>query len=92
MASRPGECVDNGPLIADIDFTRFRMRVSTDRYLSPEHHAREREWRFTITTRRQRPAIRTRDVTADAPLVTLRGVQQAQRKPEVAKQHVARDR
>jgi phenylpropionate dioxygenase-like ring-hydroxylating dioxygenase large terminal subunit len=44
MASAtPGECVDQGPLIAEIDFAPFRMKVSTERYSSPEHHARERE-------------------------------------------------
>jgi phenylpropionate dioxygenase-like ring-hydroxylating dioxygenase large terminal subunit len=43
MAARPGECIDKGPLIADIDFDAFEMRVSTDRYYSPDHHGRERE-------------------------------------------------
>lgn len=42
-ASRPGECIDHGSLIADIDFTPFRMRVSTDRYSSQAYHDRERE-------------------------------------------------
>lgn len=42
-ATRPGECIDHGPLIAEIDFTPFRMRVSTDRYYSQEYHDRERE-------------------------------------------------
>ena len=41
--ARPGECIDQGPLIAEIDFTHFRMRVSTDRYHSREYHAQERE-------------------------------------------------
>ena len=41
--ARPGECIDSGALIAEIDFTRFRLRVSTERYCSPEYHARERE-------------------------------------------------
>jgi phenylpropionate dioxygenase-like ring-hydroxylating dioxygenase large terminal subunit len=39
----PGEIVDQGPRIAEIDFTPFRMTVSTDRYHSPAYHARERE-------------------------------------------------
>ena len=42
-ATRPGECIDHGPLIAEIDFTPFRMRVSTDRYSSQAYHDRERE-------------------------------------------------
>jgi phenylpropionate dioxygenase-like ring-hydroxylating dioxygenase large terminal subunit len=42
-ATRPGECIDHGPLIADIDFTPFRMRVSTARYHSEAYHKRERE-------------------------------------------------
>lgn len=42
-AATPGQCVDNGPLISEIDFSGFRMRVSTDRYRSPEYHARERD-------------------------------------------------
>jgi phenylpropionate dioxygenase-like ring-hydroxylating dioxygenase large terminal subunit len=41
--TRPGECVDNGPLIAEIDFTPFRMSVSTERYHSHGYHHRERE-------------------------------------------------
>jgi len=43
LTTRPGDCIDRGPLIADIDFAPFRMRVSTERYHSPEHHALERE-------------------------------------------------
>jgi phenylpropionate dioxygenase-like ring-hydroxylating dioxygenase large terminal subunit len=43
QTERPGECVDNGPYVSGIDFTPFRMRVSTERYWSPEHHERERE-------------------------------------------------
>lgn len=42
-ASRPGECIDHGSLIAEIDFTPFRMRVSTDRYSSRAYHDGERE-------------------------------------------------
>jgi len=43
MPTRPGECVDKGPLIAEIDFSPFQMRVATDRYHSHEYHQRERE-------------------------------------------------
>jgi phenylpropionate dioxygenase-like ring-hydroxylating dioxygenase large terminal subunit len=42
-STTPGECIDKGPLIAELDFTRFHMRISTERYHSPEYHARERE-------------------------------------------------
>jgi phenylpropionate dioxygenase-like ring-hydroxylating dioxygenase large terminal subunit len=42
-ATRPGACIDNGPLIAEIDFTPFQMRVATDRYHAPDYHLRERE-------------------------------------------------
>jgi phenylpropionate dioxygenase-like ring-hydroxylating dioxygenase large terminal subunit len=41
--ARPGECVDAGPRIAEIDFTPFHMSVPTDRYHSPAYHACERE-------------------------------------------------
>ena len=41
--ARPGECVDEGALIAEIDFAPFRMSVSTDRYHSTDYQARERE-------------------------------------------------
>ena len=43
MASQPGECIDKGPLIAEIDFAPFRMRVSTERYHDADYHRRERE-------------------------------------------------
>jgi phenylpropionate dioxygenase-like ring-hydroxylating dioxygenase large terminal subunit len=43
MTARPGERIDKGPLIAEIDFTPLRMRVPTARYHSPEWHDRERE-------------------------------------------------
>jgi nitrite reductase/ring-hydroxylating ferredoxin subunit len=43
QVTRPGECVDNGPLIAEIDFAPFRMTVSTDRYHSAAFHDQERE-------------------------------------------------
>lgn len=39
----PGECIERAPLISELDFTPFRMRVSTERYSSPDFHARERE-------------------------------------------------
>ncbi len=40
---RPGELIDRGALIREIDFAPFHMRVSTDRYHSPEFARRERE-------------------------------------------------
>lgn len=43
LAERPGERVDRGPLIREIDFRPFQMRVPTDRYYSPDYHERERE-------------------------------------------------
>ena len=55
-------------------------------------HARECERRLAISAPAQRPAIRACDVTANALLVTLRGVQQAERKPEPLEQQLARDR
>ncbi|MDG2004342.1 MAG: aromatic ring-hydroxylating dioxygenase subunit alpha [Novosphingobium sp.] len=42
-ALKPGECVDTAPFISEIDFTDFRMRVSTERYSCPEYNERERE-------------------------------------------------
>ena len=39
----PGERMDSAPFVKDLDFTPFRMRVSTDRYHSREFHERERE-------------------------------------------------
>lgn len=39
---KPGERVDNGPYVSEMDFSGFRMRVSTDRYSSREYHERER--------------------------------------------------
>ncbi len=41
--TKPGECVDTAPLISELDFSQFRMRVSTDRYSCPDHAKRERE-------------------------------------------------
>jgi nitrite reductase/ring-hydroxylating ferredoxin subunit len=43
QAAKPGEGVDQAPYLSDLDFGRFQMRVSTDRYVSREHHTRERE-------------------------------------------------
>jgi phenylpropionate dioxygenase-like ring-hydroxylating dioxygenase large terminal subunit len=43
MAARPGECVDKGHLISEIDFGAFEMQVSTDRYHAADYHQRERE-------------------------------------------------
>jgi len=33
---RPGEWVDTGTHLSDIDFAEYPMRISTDRYTSPE--------------------------------------------------------
>ena len=41
--ARPGEVIDKGPLIAEIDFAPFEMKVSTERYHAPAYHQRERE-------------------------------------------------
>jgi phenylpropionate dioxygenase-like ring-hydroxylating dioxygenase large terminal subunit len=40
---KPGESIDKGPYLSELDFGRFRMRVTTERYSSREHHERERE-------------------------------------------------
>lgn len=40
---KPGDCVDRGAHLSELVFDRFRMRVSTERYYSPEYHARERD-------------------------------------------------
>lgn len=40
---KPGRAVDEGPLIADIDFSDFRMRVPTDRYYARDFARREHE-------------------------------------------------
>jgi phenylpropionate dioxygenase-like ring-hydroxylating dioxygenase large terminal subunit len=40
---KPGETVDNAPLSSELDFSRFAMRLSTDRYHSQEYLRRERE-------------------------------------------------
>jgi nitrite reductase/ring-hydroxylating ferredoxin subunit len=41
--SRPGEWVDTGPGLSDLDFDRYRMQISTDRYTSRDFAERERE-------------------------------------------------
>ena len=43
LTTRPGEVIDKGPLISEIDFTPFELRVSTGRYYDPEWHEAERE-------------------------------------------------
>src|SRR5262249_52851501 len=43
QTTRPGERIDKGPYLSEIDFSRFQMRVPTDRYFSREYHERERE-------------------------------------------------
>jgi phenylpropionate dioxygenase-like ring-hydroxylating dioxygenase large terminal subunit len=40
---RPGELIDRGALIRDIDFAPFQMRVSTERYHCADYAQRERE-------------------------------------------------
>lgn len=40
---RPGDWVDTAPGLDDIDFSRYLMRIPTDRYTSPEFAERERE-------------------------------------------------
>lgn len=42
-AIKPGARIDHGPLIAEIDFAPFKMRVSTDRYHDADWHRLERE-------------------------------------------------
>ena len=43
LPERPGELIDKGALIREIDFAPFHMRVSTERYYSAEYASRERE-------------------------------------------------
>ncbi len=43
QSARPGECIDTAPYISEIDFSRFQMRVSTERYWSAEYNERERQ-------------------------------------------------
>ena len=40
---KSGERVDKGPYLSELDFNQFQMRVTTDRYTSPDYHERERE-------------------------------------------------
>lgn len=40
---RPGDIVDTAPYISQIDFTHFRMHVSTDRYHDRDFHEQERK-------------------------------------------------
>lgn len=40
---KPGECVDSAPLITELDFSTYHMRVSTERYSCPDWSERERE-------------------------------------------------
>ena len=42
-SERPGECVDKGPYVSEMDFSGFRMQVSTDRYHCQDYANRERE-------------------------------------------------
>ena len=39
----PGEFIDRGPLISEIDFTGFNLKLSADRYRSRKYHEHERE-------------------------------------------------
>ncbi len=43
QTARPGEWVDTGTTLSDIDFDQYRMRISTDRYTSREIAEREGE-------------------------------------------------
>lgn len=40
---KPGECVERGPYVSQIDFSGFQMRVPTDRYSSREYHEQEKQ-------------------------------------------------
>ncbi len=40
---RPGALIDQGPLIPQVDFSRFQMRIPTERYHSREYQERERQ-------------------------------------------------
>lgn len=40
---RPGEWIDHGMGLADIDFSQYRMDIPTDRYTDPEYVERERD-------------------------------------------------
>jgi len=39
--AKPGEWMDTAPLIADVDFSQWSMRIPTDRYNSAEYAQRE---------------------------------------------------
>jgi phenylpropionate dioxygenase-like ring-hydroxylating dioxygenase large terminal subunit len=39
---KSGERIENGPYLSQLDFNRFQMQVTTDRYASREYHERER--------------------------------------------------
>lgn len=41
--TRPGDWVDTGPGLDDLDFDRYEMRITTDRYTSAEWAEQERE-------------------------------------------------
>jgi phenylpropionate dioxygenase-like ring-hydroxylating dioxygenase large terminal subunit len=43
LAIKPGERVDAAPYLSGLDFSGFKMRVSTDRYSSRDYHERERD-------------------------------------------------
>jgi nitrite reductase/ring-hydroxylating ferredoxin subunit len=40
---KPGECIDKGLYLSELDFNQFQMRVTTNRYSSSDYHARERK-------------------------------------------------
>jgi nitrite reductase/ring-hydroxylating ferredoxin subunit len=42
-STKPGEWVDSGTRLADIDFQQYRMNIPTDRYTSAEYAEREGE-------------------------------------------------
>lgn len=41
--AKSGECIDNAPLLSELDFNEFQMSVTTDRYFAREYHEREKE-------------------------------------------------
>ena len=43
LTAKPGEYIDRAPYLSELTFDQFELRVSTDRYCSPEYHERERE-------------------------------------------------
>ncbi|MFZ2174047.1 MAG: SRPBCC family protein [Rhodococcus sp. (in: high G+C Gram-positive bacteria)] len=43
QSARPGEWVDTGKGLADLDLDQFKMKITTDRYTSPEYAERERK-------------------------------------------------